>query len=87
MAYLDIKTRMGDRLEPSIRNYEVWLNWQAHQLDTPHWWGELVAIPDVEDLKRLAQKIWASFLILAVRCEAFLNQDYTTPHPQMPHQE
>ena len=52
MAYLDVKNRMGDLSEPSIRNYEVWLNWWAHQLDTLHWWGELVAIPEVEDLKR-----------------------------------
>ena len=29
--------------------------------------------------KRLAQKIWASFLILVVRCETFLNQEYTMP--------
>ena len=79
MAYPDIENRMGDPLEPSIGNYKVWLNLQAHQLDTPHWWGELVAIPEVEKLKRLAQKIWASFLILVVRCKAYLNQEYTMP--------
>ena len=54
---------------PSINNYEVWLTWWAHFLDTPHRWGELTAIPDVEDLRRLAQKICASFLIPVVRCE------------------
>ena len=68
-------------------NREIWgmLNWWAHQLDTPPWWRELVAIPGVEDPKGLAWKIWASFLIHAVRCEAFLSQGYTTPPPQMPH--
>ena len=45
----------------SIKNYEKWLEWQAWQLDTPHWWEELTTIPDVEDIWRLAQKIWASF--------------------------
>ena len=65
--------------EPSIKNYETWLDWQAHRLDTPHRWEVLTAIPDVEDLKRLAWKICASFLILAVQCEALLNQDYTAP--------
>ena len=79
MAYLDIENRMSDPSEPSIRNYKAWLNWQACQLDMAHWWGELVAIPEVEDPKRLAQKMWASFLILAVRCEAFLSQEYTMP--------
>ena len=80
MAYLDIKNRMGDPSEASIGNYDVWLNWWAHQLNTPQWWGELVALLVVEDLKRLAQKIWASFLIPAVRCEAFLNWEHTM-HP------
>ena len=51
--------------------------------DTPHWWEELIAIPDVEDPRRLAWKIHASFLILVVRYEALLNQDYTmSPAPK-----
>ena len=78
-SYPDIENRMGDLPETSIKNMEVWLNWQACQLDTPHWWGELATIPDVEDPSKLAQKIPASFLILVVRCEALLNQDYTMP--------
>ena len=79
--------RPGYPPEPSIKNYELWLGWQAHQLYTPHWWEELTAIPEVGDLKELAQKICASFDIPAVRCEALQNQDYTThPHSQMPHQ-
>ena len=65
--------------EPSIRNVEVWLDWQACQLDMPHWWAELTAIPDVENPKRLAQKICASFLIPAIRCKAFPGQEYTIP--------
>ena len=44
-----------------------------------HWWGELVTIPDVEDPRRMAWKICASFVILAIRCEAHLTQDYTVP--------
>ena len=73
------ENRMGILPEPWIKDYEVWLTWWAHFLDTPHWWGELTSIQDVEDLKRLAQKICASFLILAVRCETLQNQDYTMP--------
>ena len=69
-TYLDIGNRMGYLLEPSIKNYEMWLDWQACQLDTPHWWAELTTIPEVEDPRKLAQKIHASCLILAVRCEA-----------------
>ena len=78
-AYPDIGSRMGYLPEPSIRNYEMWLDWQSHQLDTPHWWAELTAIPDVEDPRKLAWKTCTSFLIPVVRCEALPGQDYTMP--------
>ena len=78
-TYPDIRKGMCYPPEPSIRNYEIWLDSQAYQLDTPHWWVELTAIPKVEDPRRLAQKICTSFLILTVRCEAFPGQDYTRP--------
>ena len=57
----------------------MWLDWWACQLDTLHWWEELTAIPDVEDLRRLAWKICVSFFIPVVRCETLLSQDYTMP--------
>ena len=65
--------------EPLIKNYELWLDWQAHQLDTPHWWEELTTIPEAGDQKKLAWKICTSFDILVVRCQALWNQDYTRP--------
>ena len=65
----------GDRLgllpEPLIKNYKLWLGWQACQLDTPHWLEEFTTIPDAGDPKELAQKICTSIDILVVRCEAF----------------
>ena len=67
MTYLDTGERMGFPLEPSIKNYEMWLDWQACKLDTPHWWEELTAIPEVEDLRKLAQNICTSFLIPVVK--------------------
>ena len=78
IAYPDIGGG-GYPPEPSIRNIKVWLDWQASQLDMPHWWVELTAIPNVENPKRLVQKICDSFLIQAVRCEAFPGQEYTMP--------
>ena len=65
--------------EPSIKNIEAWLDWWAHQLDTPHWWVELTAVPDMEDPKKLARKFCTSFLIPTVRCEASPGQGYTVP--------
>ena len=37
MTYQDTGDRMGYPPELLIKNYEMWLDWQAHQLDTPHW--------------------------------------------------
>ena len=45
----------------------------------PLLWGELIAIPEVEDLKKLAWKIWAFFSIPTIRCETFPDQGYTVP--------
>ena len=79
MAYQDANGRRNYPPEPSIKDTETWLHLQAHQMDIPYWWAELTAIPRVEDPKRLAQKICASFSIPAVRCEAFPGQRYTVP--------
>ena len=65
--------------ELSIENYDQWLEWKAHQLDTPHWWEELTTILGVGDVKRLAQKICASFKVPAVRHEVFKGQVFTVP--------
>ena len=43
--------------EPSVGNYEVWVEWQGCQVDTPDWWEELVAIPHVDNAWKLAQKV------------------------------
>ena len=55
----------------------------ACQLDTPHWYEELTTIPEVGDIKRLAQKIHTSFDVPAVQCKALKNQEYTvSPVPK-----
>ena len=63
--------------EPSIENYEKWLEWQAWQLDIPHWWEELTTIPDMEDVWRLTWKIQASFKATSLRMEALEGQLFT----------
>ena len=66
--------------EPSIENYKKWLEWWAWQLDTSHWWEELIVIPYVKDIWRLAQRIWAFFEVPSVRREALEGQPFTA-HP------
>ena len=83
MAYPNARSRGNYLLEPSIKDIETWLDWKARQLDMPCWWGELTAIPGVEDPRKLDWKIQASFLIPAVRNQVFLGQGYTTaPAPK-----
>ena len=66
--------------EPSVEKYEVLVEWRGCQLDTPDWWGELVAIPHIDDHQKLAQKIRASFEILWIRSKAQkVKNDYLLP--------
>ena len=66
-------------LEPSVPAVETWLDWQACQLGTPAWWSELMAIPGIKDLQKLACKIQASFYIPKARMRTFMEQEYTVP--------
>ena len=79
VAYPNAKSRGNCLSEPSIKDVETWIDWQAHQLDMPCWWTELTAIPGVEDPKKLTWKIQASFLIPSVRSQVFPGQGYTAP--------
>ena len=74
------RDKQGSLPEPSIDNYKMWLEWQAHQLDTPNWWEELTTMPNAGDPKMLAWKICASFEIPGIRCETLGNhKEYTMP--------
>ena len=65
--------------KPFIKDLELWLDYQADQLGTPTWWGELKAIPSMADLCRFAQKIRASFHIPEIWYWASPSQGYSTP--------
>ena len=61
MAYSNIMGGTSYPPEPSTGNVETWLNWQVSLMDNPYQWEELIAIPEVEDPRKLAQKVHASF--------------------------
>ena len=66
--------------KPSWENYEVWLERQGCHVNTLEWWEELMAISNVENYRKLTQKIWASFVIPKARCEALkVTNDYSVP--------
>ena len=76
---------VGDRSdsqpEPSIKNYDVWLEWLACQVNMPDWWAELITIPNAGDPKRLACKTHESFKIPWVRSEALRGSNSYTMSP------
>ena len=63
-----------------MENYKVWLERQACHVEMLEWWEELVAIRNVEDHRKLTQKICASFEIPRVRCKALeVTNDFSAP--------
>ena len=48
-------------LEPLIREFCQWVPWKANTCEMPDWWGEVVAVPEVEDHKKLAREVRALF--------------------------
>ena len=54
---------MSNPTEPSVDDLETWLEFQAGQLGTLQWWEELAAVPGIEDRRKFAQKIRASFYV------------------------
>ena len=47
--------------EPLIGELEKWVTWRAWTYETPGWWQELVMVPGVDDHKKLACEVQASF--------------------------
>ena len=47
--------------EPPVGEHDEWIKWTGLVVDTPNWWRELEMILGVDDIQKLAQKIWASF--------------------------
>ena len=47
--------------KPPIEELEKWVTWRAWTYKTSSWWQELVMVPGVDNHKKLAHKVWASF--------------------------
>ena len=47
--------------EPLIEELEKWVTWRAWAYETPSWWQEVVMVPGVDNHKKLAHEVWASF--------------------------
>ena len=49
--------------EPPIGELQRWVTWRAQTYKTPSWWQELTMVTGVDDHKKLACKVWASFCL------------------------
>ena len=47
--------------EPPVEDLESWVTWRVQVHDTPDWWQELTEVPGIDDHKKLAQEVQASF--------------------------
>ena len=48
-------------LEPAVTEFSQWVLWRADRCETPSWWAELSAVPEIGDHKRLAREVQALF--------------------------
>ena len=74
-----VKEEASSSTEPSVDDLEMWLEFQAGQLGTPAWWGELAAVPGIEDRHKFTRKIRASFYVPEVCLRASPDWVYTSP--------
>ena len=47
--------------DPAVLEFSQWVPWKAKKCETPDWWSKLLAVPGMEDYRKLAREVWASF--------------------------
>ena len=53
----------GNRMppEPAVLEFSQWVPWKAKRCKTLERWTELLTVPGIEDCRKLAREVWASF--------------------------
>ena len=53
----------GNRMppEPAVLEFSQWVPWKAKKCETPDWWTELSTVPGIQDCRKLAKEVRASF--------------------------
>ena len=70
--------------KPPIEELEKWVTWKAQAYETPSWWQELTMVPEVDDYKKLACEVHASFQLpkrVSEQCQ--VKNDHQAP-PALP---
>ena len=47
--------------EPTVLKFSQWVPWKAEKCETLDWWYEMLVVPGMEDYRKLAREVWASF--------------------------
>ena len=55
--------------EPIVLEFSQWVPWKAEKCETPDWWSELLVVPGMEDHRKLAREVWASFWLPQQMCK------------------
>ena len=50
--------------EPPVEDFKSWVTWRAQVHNSPDWWQELTEVPGIDNHKKLAWEVWASFELI-----------------------
>ena len=67
-----------------VKELHKWVAWKAEACEIPGWWTELLAVPEVQDCKEFAQKVWASFQLPKRASEVNKMENYHQAPPAPP---
>ena len=70
--------------KPPVKELHKWVAWKAEACKTPGWWRELLAVPEVQDCKKLAWEVWASFQLPKGASELHKMENYHQAPPAPP---
>ena len=70
-------------LEPVVLGFSQWVPWKAKKCETPDWWTKLLTVPGIEDCRKLAKEVQASFR-LPQQMQELGMREATLQAPSMP---
>ena len=80
---LEEKEEKAPSPEPPWKELCMWVMWKDEACKMPSWWRELMAVPEVEDCKKLAWEIWASFCLLKRASKLHKMENYYQAPPAL----
>ena len=70
--------------EPTVLEFSQRVPWKAKKCETPDWWSKLLAVPGMEDHRKLAREVRASFQLPQQMCELGMKEANLQAPPTLP---